>query len=72
MATTKWTYQKKWSFASNCFIFLENLFQFYNLVKKELNWCTNDPNVHIRIFRKRWSLILGYFLPVSILKDNKF
>ena len=28
MATTKWTYHKAWSFASNYFIFLENLFQF--------------------------------------------
>ena len=28
MATTKWTYHKGWSFASNYFIFLENLFQF--------------------------------------------
>ena len=28
MATTKSTYHKEWSFASNCFIFLENLFQF--------------------------------------------
>ena len=28
MATTKWTYNKEWSFASNYFIFLENLFQF--------------------------------------------
>ena len=28
MATMKWTYQKEWSFASNYFIFLENLFQF--------------------------------------------
>ena len=28
MATTKWTYYKEWSFASNCFIFLENLLQF--------------------------------------------
>ena len=29
------------------------------------------PNDHIRIFRKRWSLILGCFFPVSILKDQK-
>ena len=29
---------------------------------------TNDPNVHIHVFRKRWSLILGCFFPVSILK----
>ena len=28
METTKWTYHKEWSFVSNCFIFLENLFQF--------------------------------------------
>ena len=28
MATAKWTYHKEWSFASNYFIFLENLFQF--------------------------------------------
>ena len=26
----------------------------------------NDPNVPIRIFRKRWSLILGCFFPVII------
>ena len=26
--TTKWTYHKEWSFASNYLIFLENLFQF--------------------------------------------
>ena len=28
MATTKWTYHKEWSFASNYLIFLENLVQF--------------------------------------------
>ena len=28
MATTTSTYHKEWSFGSNCFIFLENLFQF--------------------------------------------
>ena len=28
MATAKWAYRKEWSFASNYFIFLENLFQF--------------------------------------------
>ena len=31
---------------------------------------TNDPNVNIPIFRKRWSLILGCFFPVSILKTH--
>ena len=28
MAITKWTYHKDWSFASNYFIFLEDLLQF--------------------------------------------
>ena len=28
MATSKWTYHKEWIFATNYFIFLENLFQF--------------------------------------------
>ena len=27
MTTTKWAYHKEWRFASNYFIFLENLFQ---------------------------------------------
>ena len=34
MATTKWTYHKERSFASNCFTFLENLLQFLNLLKR--------------------------------------
>ena len=34
---------------------------------KELTSCNNDPNVHIRIFRQRWSLILGCSFPVNIL-----
>ena len=37
---------------------------------KESIWCTNDPNVHIYIFHKHWSLILGCFFPVSIHKWN--
>ena len=28
IVATKWTYPKEWGFVSNCFIFLENLFQF--------------------------------------------
>ena len=31
----------------------------------------NDPNIHIRIFCKRWSLILGWFFPVSILNHSQ-
>ena len=36
MVTTKWTYHKERSFASNYFIFLRILFQFKNLFFKEL------------------------------------
>ena len=60
MATSKWTYHKEWSFASNDFT-----------SEKELIWCTNDQNVHNRISRECESLILGYFFPVSILKSAK-
>ena len=35
---------------------------------KELIWFTNDSNITIRSFRQRWSLILGCFFPLSILK----
>ena len=44
---------------------MENFFPVLESLKK-LIWCTNDSNVHIRIFRKRWSLILGCFFPVSL------
>ena len=37
---------------------------------KELIWCTNDPNVHIHTFRKRWSYIWefesAFYLWVSL------
>ena len=71
MRTTKLTYHKEWSFISNCFIFWKICFSF-RTSWNELIWCTNDPNVHIRIFifRKRWSLILGCLFSVSILKDS--
>ena len=37
---------------------------------KELTWCTNDPNVYIRIFCKRWTFIWRRFFPVDILKHS--
>ena len=55
--------------ASNCFYFSG---KFVCFSKKELIWCTNDPNVHIRIFLKHWRLLLGCFFPVSIVKDSNF
>ena len=68
IVTTKWTYHKKWSFDSNYLIFWKICFSF-RTSQKELIWCTNDPDfLHIQIFRTHWSLTLGYFLPVSILK----
>ena len=67
MATTKWTYHKEWSFASNYLIFFWKICSSLRTSYKELIWCTNNPNVNIRIFRKRWSLIWGCLFPVSIL-----
>ena len=36
---------------------------------KELVWCTNDPNFCIHTFCKRWSFILRFFFPVSIIEQ---
>ena len=66
MVTTKWTYHKERSFASNYFIFWKFCFSLRTSYK-EFIWCTNDPNVHIYTFRKRWSYIWGCFFPVIIL-----
>ena len=37
---------------------------------KELIWCTNGRNAHMRTFCNSWSFIWRCFFPVSILKDN--
>ena len=39
---------------------------------KEMIWCTNNPNPHIRTFCRRWNFIWRYFFPVSILKRVQF
>ena len=39
---------------------------------KELTWWTNHPNLHIHNFWKCWTLILGCFFLVSILKSSFF
>ena len=72
MVSTKWTYQKERSLASKYFIFLKNLFQFKRTSYKEMIWCTNDPNAHIRTFCRRWNFIWQYFFPLSILKRVQF
>ena len=51
----------------NASLFLKICFSF-STSWKDLFWCTNDPNIDICIFCKRWSLILECFFPVSILK----
>ena len=38
--------------------------------RKELVWCSNDPNVHIPTFCERWSFIWRCFFLVSILKPS--
>ena len=65
MATTKWTYHKEWSFAINYFNFLENLFQFYNLLKS-VNLIYQRPKCPYSYFSLSWSLILGCFFLVSL------
>ena len=47
-------------------IFCFNLRTLY----KELIWCTNDPNAHIRTFYRCSSFIWRCFFPVSILKRD--
>ena len=54
MVSTKWASHKERSFSDNYFSFLKILFQLKNSYK-ELIWCTNGPNAHIRTFCKRWS-----------------
>ena len=59
MGSTKWTYQKKGSFASNS-LFLFCFWKFCFSLKtsyKELIWCINNLNIHIHTFCKRWNFI---------------
>ena len=48
---TKCTYHKKWSFASNYFIFWKFCFCLKTSYE-ELSWCTTDANAHICTFCK--------------------
>ena len=67
MSSTKWTYHKELDLPVTTFFFF--FWEFGCSVRtsnKELIWCTNDPNVHIHTFRKRWSFVWG-LSPVSIL-----
>ena len=66
MATTKWTKHKSGVLPVATLFFWKICFSF-RTSQKELIWCTNDPNVHICIFCKRWSFILGCFFPLSVM-----
>ena len=68
MVSTKWTYHKEPSFASNYFFWK---FCFSSRTSyKELIQSTNDQNVHIHTFCKRWNFVWGCFFRVSILKQK--
>ena len=69
IVSTKWTHHKGCSFASNYFFFFWKFCFSLRTSFKELIWCTNNPNAHIRTFCKRWSFIWRYIFPVSILKS---
>ena len=56
-------------FASSYFMVLKFFFS-VRTSYKELNWCTNHPDVHIHTFRKRWHFIWRCFFPASILKKT--
>ena len=75
MASTKYTYHKERSFARNCFIFLNILSQFKNLLwswfdvpATQMIWCTNDPNALVRTFSTRWSFISVF---ISIYSSSR-
>ena len=65
MVSTKWTYRKERSFASNYFIFLKIGFRVRTSYKESV-WCTSYSSVHIHTFYKRLSFISGWLFPASI------
>ena len=67
MVSTKCTYYKEQSFASNYYFFWKFCFNLLNSYK-ELICCTNYPNVHIHTFCKCFNFIWRCFLPLGILK----
>ena len=66
MGSTKWTYLKERSFASNYFILFYKKFCFsLRTSYKKLILCANYSNVHIHTFQKSWSFIWGCFFPIK-------
>ena len=67
MVSTKWTYRKKRSVASN--LFFGKLRFSLRASYKELICCTSYPNVNIRTFCKCWSFLWRCLFPVGILES---
>ena len=68
MGSTKWTYNKEWSFASKCFHFSKILFQF----KNPAWWVHLSPTTQMSIFilfESAWVFFEGAFsLWVSLIE----
>ena len=69
MVSTKWTYHKEQSFASNYFTFLKILFQYKNLLER-VNLMYNHSNAHTPTFCKPWIFIWLCFFHVSVFKPS--
>ena len=76
MGTTKWNTEqmdhKEQSFSSNYLIFFWIFCFSLATSYKELICCTNNPNVHICTFCKRWRFIWWCFFPVSIFSAFRY
>ena len=55
IVSTKWTSSQRTELVT--LYFLENFVSVLRNSYKELVWCSNEPNAHIRTFCKRWSFI---------------
>ena len=69
VVSTKWTITKK-GVLSVITLFIWKFCFSFRTSYKELIRCTNDPNVHIHTFCKRWSFIWRCFFPASILNST--
>ena len=74
MLTTKWTYQKEWSSASNCFIFLKILCQLscqksWRLVKIWFDVLTNQMPIFVLFVSAGVLFHGGFSLWVSFLNE---
>ena len=67
IVSAKWAYHKEWSFCQELLQFFWKFCFSLRTSYNELCWCTNDPNIHIHTFCKRWNFIWGWFFPASIL-----